>query len=108
MSLDVLQTLYKTISDRANASPEESYSAKLIAGGPAYAGRKLAEESVETLIAAMQEDDGALMSEAADVLFHLLAVLVARNVSLDAVYDELRRREGMSGLAEKASRGEAN
>jgi len=108
MSEDVLQKLYNTIRNRAAASPDESYSAKLLAGGPAYSGRKLAEEAVETLIAAMQEDDAALTSEAADVLFHLLVVLAGRNVSLDAVYAELQRREAQSGLAERANRDVVN
>jgi len=107
MTPDPLGQLYETICVRAQASSNESYSARLIAGGPSLAGRKLSEEAVETLIAAMQDDDAAVVSEAADVLYHLLALLATRSIPLQAVYDELARRSGQSGLAEKASRNQS-
>lgn len=107
MTPDPLSQLYEKIVARAQASSNESYSARLMAGGPSLAGRKLSEEAVETLIAAMQGDDAAVVSEAADVLYHLLALLATRSISLQAVYDELAGRTGQSGLAEKASRNQS-
>ncbi len=104
MSEDPLKELYQTICERAAQSSDDSYSAKLVAGGPEYAGRKLAEEAVEALIAALQGQDQEVIGEAADVLYHLLAVLATRQIPISAVYDELARRRGQSGLAEKASR----
>jgi phosphoribosyl-ATP pyrophosphohydrolase len=84
-------------------APSESYTAGLVAD-PARAAKKLGEEAVEAVIAAIQDDAGALKAEAADVLYHLLVVLHARGVPLQDVLDELERRTAQSGLAEKASR----
>ncbi|MDC3402142.1 phosphoribosyl-ATP diphosphatase [Alphaproteobacteria bacterium] len=104
MAEDILSQLYERILDRKDASSDESYSARLLAGGPVLAGRKLSEEATETLIAAIQETPEALTKEAADLLYHLLVLLVSRGVTLDSVFAELRSREAQSGLAEKASR----
>ena len=101
---DILADLAQTITDRRGADPSLSYVAKLLAGGTPLAARKLGEEAVETVVAALSGDDAALTAEAADLLFHLLVLLESRNVTLDAVLAELDRREGVSGLAERAAR----
>ena len=98
-----LDDLFADILARRGASPDESYSAQLLADLP-RAARKLGEEAIEALTAALSEDDEALIGEAADVLYHLLVVLAAREVTLDAVMDQLAARRGRSGLAEKAAR----
>jgi phosphoribosyl-ATP pyrophosphohydrolase len=100
-----LSDLEARVAERAAASPTESYTAKLLAGGPARAAKKLGEEAVEAVIAAVQGDRAALTAEAADVLYHLLVVLRGGGVPLQDVLDELDRRTKQSGLAEKASRG---
>lgn len=99
-----LTDLERIVAERAAASPEESYTAKLIAAGPARSAKKLGEEAVEAVIAAIEGDRAALTAEAADVLYHLLVVLRGAGIGLDAVMAELARRTGQSGLAEKASR----
>jgi phosphoribosyl-ATP pyrophosphohydrolase len=104
MSSFTLSDLARIVAQRASASPAESYTAKLVSEGPARAARKLGEEAVETVIAAVEGDRAALTAEAADLLYHLLVVLLAVGVSLDDVMVELDRRTGQSGLAEKASR----
>jgi len=102
---DVLARLEATIAARKGADPTSSYTAKLLAGGPAVAAKKLGEEAVETVIAAAQNDPEALASESADLLYHWLVVLAAAGVSTEAVAAKLAAREGRSGLEEKASRG---
>ena len=99
-----LADLAGLLAERAKAPPEESYTAKLLARGPAHAAKKLGEEAVEAVIAAVEGDRAALVAEAADVLYHLLVVLKSRDVPLDEVMRELQRRTAQSGLAEKASR----
>jgi phosphoribosyl-ATP pyrophosphohydrolase len=99
-----LDDLARIVAARAAASPEESYTARLVAEGPARAAKKLGEEAVEAAIAAVQEDRPALVAEAADVLYHLLVVLAAGGVALEDVMAELERRTAQGGLAEKASR----
>ena len=99
-----LEDLDAFLAERAKASPDQSYTAKLIAGGPAYAGKKLGEEAVEAVIAAVERDPRALKMEAADVLYHLLVVLRLGGVPLQDVLAELERRTAQSGLAEKAAR----
>jgi phosphoribosyl-ATP pyrophosphohydrolase len=99
-----LADLERIIAERSLASPEESWTAKLLAEGPTRAAKKLGEEAVETVIAAVENDRSALIGESADLLYHLLVVLRAREVSLQAVLDELMRRSAKSGLAEKAER----
>jgi phosphoribosyl-ATP pyrophosphohydrolase len=99
-----LETLDQRLAIRAAASPEESYTAKLIARGIEKCAQKLGEEATEAVIAAVTHDKPELIKEAADVLYHLLVVLRASEVSLDDVMAELDRRTAQSGLAEKASR----
>lgn len=101
---DTLFRLEKTIASRRNADPKSSYVAKLNARGLPKLTQKLGEEATETVIAALVEDKQALVGEAADLLFHLLMVLGHRKVPLADVLAELDRREGTSGIAEKASR----
>ena len=102
-----LADLERIVAERASASPDESYTAKLIAGGPAGSAKKLGEEAVEAAIAAVQGDKAGLTAEAADVIYHLLVVLRGAGIPLEDVMAELFRRTGQSGLAEKASRGAA-
>ncbi|TGE02681.1 phosphoribosyl-ATP diphosphatase [Methylobacterium nonmethylotrophicum] len=104
MTSFTLADLDRTVRERAAAAPEESYTAKLVAGGPARPAKKLGEEAVEAAIAAVQGDRDGLAAEAADVLYHLLVLLRASDVPLEAVMAELERRTAQSGLAEKASR----
>ena len=99
-----LTDLDAILAERAKAGPEASYTAKLLEEGPAKAAKKLGEEAVEAVIAAVEGDRAGLKMEAADVLYHLLVVLRARAVPVQDVLDELARRTGQSGLAEKASR----
>jgi phosphoribosyl-ATP pyrophosphohydrolase len=99
-----LEQLDAFLAERAKASPDQSYTAKLIAGGPAFAGKKLGEEAVEAVIATVEGDLRALKMEAADVIYHLLVVLRLRGVPLQDVLAELERRTAQSGLAEKAAR----
>jgi phosphoribosyl-ATP pyrophosphohydrolase len=89
---------------RKGADPDSSWTAKLLARGPEKAAEKFGEEAIEAIIEAVKGDRAALTSEAADVLYHLLVMLTARDVALADVLDELARRQGTSGLAEKASR----
>ncbi len=102
-----LDILFAAIEARRSASPEASYSAQLLADLP-RATRKLGEEAIETMIAALQQDDDALADEAADLFYHLLVVLAARHVPLAFVMDKLAARADMSGLAEKAARKQNN
>ena len=99
-----LADLERIVASRAEASPEESWTAKLVAGGQPKAAKKFGEEAVETVIAAIADDRENLKYEAADVLFHLLVVLRVAGISVDEVMAELERRTAKSGLAEKAAR----
>lgn len=99
-----LADLARVVAERAAASPAESYTAKLLAAGPAAAAKKLGEEAVEAALAAVQGDRAGLTAEAADVLYHLLVVLQGARVPLQDVMAELERRTARSGLDEKASR----
>lgn len=103
--MDTLARLEATIAQRRAASPDESYVAKLHARGVPVIARKLGEEAVETVIAALSGSREELIGEAADALFHLLVLLSAKGVPFADVLAELERREGTSGIAEKASRG---
>jgi phosphoribosyl-ATP pyrophosphohydrolase len=105
MTAFTLADLARIVAERAAASPQKSYTAELIADGPARTAKKLGEEAVEAVIAAVQGDRAALVAEAADVLYHLLVVLQAGGVPLQDVMAELERRTAQSGLAEKAARG---
>lgn len=104
--MDTLSRLAATIAARRDADPETSWVAKLNARGVPVIAKKLGEEAVETVIAALSGSREELVGEAADTLFHLLVLLDAKGVSLDEVLAELDRREGTSGIAEKASRSE--
>lgn len=104
MSRFTLADLERIIATRAAASPDESYTAKLIARGMAVAAKKLGEEAVETALAAVSGERQALISESADLLYHLLVVLKAADIPLDDVLSELEKRTVQSGLAEKAAR----
>ncbi|WP_428928393.1 phosphoribosyl-ATP diphosphatase [Marinibacterium sp. SX1] len=102
--MNVLDTLFATIEDRRQADPDSSWTAKLLSKGPEKCAEKFGEEAVEAIIEAVKGDRERLTSEAADVLYHLLVMLAARDVALSDVMDELARRQGLSGIAEKASR----
>lgn len=104
--MDTLTRLAATIAARRGADPETSWVAKLNARGLPVIARKLGEEAVETVIAALSGSREELIGEAADTLFHLLVLLDAKGVALDEVMAELDRREGTSGIAEKAARGQ--
>ncbi|PRX08282.1 phosphoribosyl-ATP diphosphatase [Martelella mediterranea] len=104
MSEFTLADLEAIVASRATASPEESWTAKLVAKGQRKAAKKLGEEAVETVIAAIAEDRENLTGETADLLYHLLVVLKIADIPLSDVMDELARRTGQSGLAEKAGR----
>lgn len=99
-----LERLEATIAMRRGGDPDASYVARLNAKGLAKIAQKLGEEATETVIAALVEDEKALVGEAADLLFHLLVLLGHKGIALESVLAELDRREGTSGLAEKAAR----
>ena len=101
---DTLARLEATIASRKGADPASSYVASLFAKGRPKIARKLGEEAVEAIVAALAEDKAELTGEAADVLFHLMVLLADCDVPLADVLAELDRREGTSGHDEKASR----
>lgn len=103
---ETLARLEATIAQRASASPDDSYVAKLNAKGVPKIAQKVGEEATETVIAAVSGSDEELVGESADLLFHLMVLLQAKGVAFADVLDELNRREGLSGLEEKASRSE--
>lgn len=100
-----LQELAAIIATRKDADPDSSWTAQLLAKGPEKCAEKFGEEAIEAIIEAVKGDKPALTLEAADVLYHLLVMLAASDVSLDDVMAELAKRQGTSGIAEKASRG---
>jgi phosphoribosyl-ATP pyrophosphohydrolase len=102
--MTALTRLAATINARKDADPDTSWTAKLLAKGPEKCAEKFGEEAVEAIIAAVKGDREGLTAEAADVVYHLLVMLAARNVTLADVEAELARREGQSGIAEKAGR----
>lgn len=99
-----LNDLYATILSRKSADPDSSWTAQLFAKGPEKCAEKFGEEAIEAIIEAVKGDRTALTSEAADVLYHLMVMIAARDVSLDDVLSELANRQSQSGLSEKASR----
>jgi len=103
-----LEELAATIAERMEAGAADSYSAQLKAGGTRKCAKKLGEEAVEAAIAAVEGDLDGLISEAADVLYHLLALLEVSGVAFDDVKAELASRTRRSGLEEKAARGTDN
>ncbi|OJW28312.1 MAG: phosphoribosyl-ATP diphosphatase [Rhodospirillales bacterium 69-11] len=100
----VLDRLWAVVMSRRDADPAVSHSARLLSRGMAKVAQKFGEEAVECLIEAVAGNREALVAESADVLYHLLVVWVSAGVSPDEVWAELKRREGVSGIAEKASR----
>ena len=104
MSTFTLADLEAIVDARAKADPSESWTAKLVAAGQQKAAKKLGEEAVETVIAAIEGDKAALTSETADLLYHLMVVLKIGGVALQDVMGELERRTSQSGIVEKASR----
>ena len=102
--MSALHRLAATIAVRKGADPDTSWTAKLLSLGPEKCAEKFGEEAVEAIIEAVKGDRTKLTAEAADVLYHLLVMLAARDVTLDDVLAELERREGTSGITEKAAR----
>jgi phosphoribosyl-ATP pyrophosphohydrolase len=100
----VLDRLWSTVLSRKDADPSESHSARLLSRGTAKIAQKFGEEAVECLIEAVSGQRSALISESADVLYHLLVMWVDAGLRPEQVWAELSRREGMSGIAEKAAR----
>ncbi|PJI91294.1 phosphoribosyl-ATP pyrophosphatase [Yoonia maricola] len=99
-----LNELADIIAARKDADPDSSWTAKLLSQGPEKCAEKFGEEAIEAIIEAVKGDKERLTSEAADVVYHLLVMLAARDVSLDDVLDTLAARQGTSGIAEKAAR----
>jgi phosphoribosyl-ATP pyrophosphohydrolase len=104
MSKFDLHDLEKRIRERAQASPETSYTRKLLDKGVEFSAKKFGEEAIETVIAATSENRERLIAETGDLLYHLLVLLHARDISLDEIETALEKRQGMSGLEEKSSR----
>ncbi|MCA0891727.1 phosphoribosyl-ATP diphosphatase [Erythrobacter sp. EhN03] len=102
--MDTLSRLERTVAERRAADPSQSYVASLHAKGLPQIARKLGEEGVEAAVATLSGSRDELVGEAADILFHLVVALQARDIPLAAVLAELDRREGRSGIEEKASR----
>ncbi|HEX3994574.1 MAG TPA: phosphoribosyl-ATP diphosphatase [Acetobacteraceae bacterium] len=103
----VLDRLWNVVMSRREADPTVSHSARLLSRGPAKVAQKFGEEAVECLIEAVRGDHDAVIAESADVLYHLIVVWVSTGVAPEEVWAELMRREGVSGLVEKASRAQA-
>lgn len=99
-----LDRLAATIAARKSADPENSWTAKLLANGPEKCAEKFGEEAIEAIIEATRGDRARLTSEAADVIYHLLVMLAAHDLTLADIETELEQREGQSGISEKASR----
>jgi phosphoribosyl-ATP pyrophosphohydrolase len=99
-----IDKLFATIQSRRKSDPAKSYTARLLKRGILQCAKKLGEESVEAALAAVSKNKRALRAESADVLYHLLVVWAASGIKPKEVYDELARREGQSGIAEKSSR----
>ena len=99
-----LEDLASRVAERSSASPEASYTARLLRDGVDRCARKFGEEAVELIVSAVSRDKQGLTSEAADVIYHLLVLLKSADVTLDEVMGELERRTAQSGLDEKASR----
>jgi phosphoribosyl-ATP pyrophosphohydrolase len=102
--MNALEHLAATIAARRGGDAEASWTAKLLAAGPEKCAEKFGEEAVEAIIEAVKGDPARLTAEAADVIYHLLVMCAARDVTLDDILAELSRREGQSGITEKAAR----
>jgi len=103
---DTLQNLYELVLSRKGADPKSSYVAKSLSKGRLHIAKKLGEEAVETALAAASGDTAHTVSESADMLFHLTVLWAEMGITPDQVWAELKRREGVSGIEEKASRKE--
>ena len=101
---EVLDRLWSVVMSRRTANPAASHSARLLSRGTAKVAQKFGEEAVECLIEAVAGNQAAVIAESADVLYHLIVLWVASGIEPHEVWDELKRREGISGIAEKASR----
>lgn len=106
MSADMLERLFAVIDSRRGGDPAASYVAKLLTRGPKKIAQKVGEEAVETALAAVGGDKGEVIAESADLLFHLMVLWAALDVTPAEVMAELARREGVSGIHEKESRSE--
>ncbi|ACM35000.1 MULTISPECIES: phosphoribosyl-ATP diphosphatase [Rhizobium/Agrobacterium group] len=104
MSTFTLSDLEAIVAIRAKASPDESWTAKLVTAGQDKAAKKLGEEAIEAVMAAVKNDRANLIYESADLLYHLLVVLKIADIPIETVMEELQRRTAQSGLSEKASR----
>ncbi len=102
--MNTLERLARTIDERKSAAPESSWTARLLSLGPEKCAEKFGEEAVEAIIEAVKGDQAALTAEAADVLYHLLVMLAARDVALEEVLALLDARQGISGIEEKKNR----
>ena len=102
----VLDRLFAVIDSRRGGDLDASYTARLLAKGPPKVAQKVGEEAIETVIAALNENSQALANESADLLYHLLVLWATRGLDPEQVWEALAEREGISGLAEKASRKE--
>jgi phosphoribosyl-ATP pyrophosphohydrolase len=106
-NLETLAGLADAIARRRGESPDQSYTARLLSQGVEKCAKKFGEEAVELALASVKQDKAHITAEAADVLYHLVVLLAACEVPLSSVMDELERRKGVSGLAEKAARGKS-
>ena len=102
--MTLLHDLEQTILSRKGPDPDTSWTAKLLSKGPEKCAEKFGEEAIEAIIEAVKDDKAGLASEGADVLYHFLVMLAARDVALDDVLKVLAERQGLSGIAEKAAR----
>lgn len=102
--MSILEDLAATIEARKGADPDSSWTAKLLAKGPEKCAEKFGEEAIEAIIEAVKGDKAKLASEGADVLYHFLVMLAARDVSIQEVLTVLAKRQGTSGISEKAAR----
>ena len=103
---DSVERIHKVVVSRKGGDPSISYTARLLEEGTERIAAKLGEEAVETVVAAVAQDRQALIAESVDLIYHLLVLWADAEISPDEVAAELTRREGVSGIAEKASRGE--
>ena len=104
MKQDILRTLTETLEARKQASPDSSYVAKLFGRGEDAILKKIGEEATEVILACKASDNANLVHETADLWFHCMVLLAQRGLSAEDVLDELARREGVSGIVEKAGR----
>ncbi len=102
--MDTLDRLFATIASRRNADPADSWTAAMLAKGPAKCAEKFGEEAIEAIIEAVRGDREALIREGADVLYHFCIMLASQDIGISEIAAELSRRENVSGIAEKASR----